>query len=100
VHLKLTESPCSARMLLASDAREVDCVISDVAMPAVVGLASPRVVRSTHSSLPIVRIIGHHELASTDEADRGGRIVREKPFDREGLPAADDCGLRVAAGGE
>jgi FixJ family two-component response regulator len=78
---------------------EVDCVISDIAMPAIDGLALQRLVREARPALPVILITGRHELAATREADRGGRIVLEKPFDRARLLAIIDSELRVSAGG-
>jgi FixJ family two-component response regulator len=85
--------------LRASAVYEVDCVISDMAMPAIDGLALQRLVRDARPTLPVILITGRHELASTSEAGRGGRTVLEKPFDRERLLAAIDSELRVSAGG-
>jgi len=85
--------------LRASAVYEVDCVISDIAMPAIDGLALQRLVREARPALPVILITGRHELAATREADRGGRIVLEKPFDRARLLAIIDSELRVSAGG-
>jgi FixJ family two-component response regulator len=84
--------------LRASAVYEVDCVISDVAMPAIDGLALQRLVREARPTLPVILITGRHELAATSEADRCGRVMLEKPFDGERLLAAIDSQLRVAAG--
>jgi FixJ family two-component response regulator len=85
--------------LRASAVYEVDCLISDIAMPAIDGLALQRLVREARPALPVILITGRHELAVASEADRGGRIVLEKPFDRGRLLAAIDSELRVSAGG-
>ena len=79
--------------------REVDCVISDVAMPIMDGFALQRLVREARPTLPVILVTGRHELAAAaTEADRGGRVLFEKPFDRERLLAAIDLELRVSAG--
>jgi FixJ family two-component response regulator len=85
--------------LRAAAVYEVDCVISDMAMPAIDGLALQRLIREARPTLPVILITGRHEFAATSEADRGGRIVLEKPFDPERLLAAEDSELRVSAGG-
>jgi FixJ family two-component response regulator len=85
--------------LRTSAVYEVDCVISDIAMPAINGLALQGLVREARPTLPVILITGRHELAATSDADRGGRIVLEKPFDRERLLAAIDSELGVSAGG-
>src|SRR5258708_1508439 len=77
---------------------EVDCVISDIAMPAIDGLALQRLVREARPTLPVILITGHDELAATSEVDRGGRIVLEKPFDRDRLLTAINLELRASAG--
>src|SRR5580704_16487030 len=85
--------------LRASAVYQVDCVISDMVMPAIDGVALQRLVREARPTLPVILITGRHELAATGEADRCGRVVLEKPFDGERLLAAIDSELRVAAGG-
>jgi FixJ family two-component response regulator len=85
--------------LRASAVYQVDCVISDMVMPAIDGLALQRLVREARPTLPVILMTGRHELAATGEADRCGRVVLEKPFDGERLLAAIDSELRVAAGG-
>jgi FixJ family two-component response regulator len=84
--------------LRTSAVYEVDCVISDIAMPAIDGLALQRLVREARPTLPVILITGRHELAVTSEADRSGRIVLEKPFDRGRLLTAINLELRVSAG--
>jgi FixJ family two-component response regulator len=84
--------------LRTSAVYEVDCVISDIAMPAIDGLALQRLVREARPTLPVILITGRHELAVTSEADRSGRIVLEKPFDRDRLLTAINLELRVSAG--
>jgi FixJ family two-component response regulator len=79
---------------------EVDCVISDIAMPAIDGFTLQRLVREVRPTLPVILITGRHEFAATNETDYRGRILLEKPFDRERLLAAIDLELRVSAGGE
>jgi FixJ family two-component response regulator len=78
---------------------EVDCVISDIAMLAVDGFALQRLVRGARPTLPVILTTGRHELATAkNEADRGGRPLLEKPFDREKLLAAINFGLRGSTG--
>jgi FixJ family two-component response regulator len=88
----------SGEFLNSSALREVDCVISDVAMPAMDGFALQRLVREARPTLPVILVTGRHELAvAATETDRGGRVFFEKPFDRERL-AAINLELRVSAG--
>ena len=85
--------------LRTSAVYEVDCVILDVAMQGIDGFALQRLIREARPTLPVILITGCHELAAADEADRGGRVLLEKPFDRERLLPAIDSELRVSAGG-
>ena len=85
----------SGEFLRSSALSEVDCVISDVAMPNTDGFALQRLVREARPTLPVILVTGRHELAATaTEADRGGRILFEKPFDRERLLSAINLVLR------
>ena len=89
----------SGEFLHSSAVCEVDCVISDIAMPIIDGFALQRLVREARPTLPVILVTGRQELAAAaTDADRGGRILFEKPFDRERLLAAIDLELRVSAG--
>jgi response regulator RpfG family c-di-GMP phosphodiesterase len=85
--------------LRTSAVYEVDCMISDAATPAIDALALRRLIREARPTLSVILVSGPHEFATTSETDRGGRILLEKPFDRESLLAATDSELRVSAGG-
>jgi FixJ family two-component response regulator len=88
-----------AEFLRSAAFSKVDCVISDVAMPAMDGFALQRLVREARPTLPVILVTGHHELAAAaTEADRGGRTLFEKPFDRERLLAAINLELQASAG--
>jgi FixJ family two-component response regulator len=90
----------SIEFLGSSALSEVDCVISDVAMPIIDGLALQQLVREARPTLPVILVTGRHDLAvATTEAERGGRILFEKPFDRGRLLAAISLELRASAGG-
>ena len=89
----------SGEVLHSSAVCEVDCVISDIAMPTIDGFALQRLVREARPTLPVILVTGRHELAAAaTEADRGGRVLFEKPFDRERLLAAINLELRESAG--
>jgi len=90
----------SSREFLQSSAlHEVDCLISDIAMPAMDGFALQRLVRRMRPTLPVILVTGHPVLAAaTIEAERGGRPLFEKPFDRDRLLAAINLELREAGG--
>lgn len=70
-------------------------------MPAVDGFALQRLIREERPTLPVILITGRHDLAAaTNELDRGGRPLFEKPFDMETLLAAINCELRGSNGGK
>ena len=90
----------SAAQFLDTAVAEVDCVISDIAMAGVDGLALQQIIRNLRPTLPVILITGHHEFATAErEATRGGRRLFEKPFDRQELLAAIDSELRGSSGG-
>jgi FixJ family two-component response regulator len=93
--VRLFASPGS--LLRTSAIYEVDCVISDIAMPEIDGFALRQLVREARPTLPVILITGRHELVSTNEVDCGAQIVLEKPFHRDKLLAAIDSQLRVSA---
>jgi FixJ family two-component response regulator len=91
----------SSDFLGSSALSEVDCVISNVALPTIDGFTLQRLVREARRTLPVLFVTGRHELAvAATEADRGGRPLFEKPFDRDGLLTAINLELRVSAGGK
>jgi FixJ family two-component response regulator len=88
-----------AEFLCSSAFSEVDCVISDVAMPTMDGFALQRLIREARPTLPVILVTGRHELAAAaTEVDRGGRTLFEKPFDRDRLLTAINLELRESAG--
>jgi PleD family two-component response regulator len=89
----------SGEFLRSSALSQADCVISDVAMPTIDGFALQRLVREARPTLPVILVTGRRELvAAATEADRGGRTLFEKPFDRERFLAAINLELRRSGG--
>jgi FixJ family two-component response regulator len=85
----------SATQFLDAAIVEVDCVISDIAMPNADGFALQQIVREFRPTLPVILITGRHEFASAEyDAARGGRLLFEKPFDKGELLAAISTELR------
>jgi FixJ family two-component response regulator len=90
----------SATQFLDTAIAEVDCVISDIAMPDADGFALQQIVRESRPALPVILITGRHEFASAEHAaGRGGRILLEKPFDKAELLAAISTELQESSGG-
>ncbi len=76
-------------LLETSDLSEVDCLISDVAMPVMDGLELARAVQGARPALPIILITGRPELLrGSPLAGLGQYRVFKKPFDGQALLAA------------
>lgn len=91
----------SAEHLLAlgADAPQ-GCVVSDVRMPGMDGLALLRSLRAAGSALPLVLITGHGDVAMAVTAMKAGAVdFLEKPFEADALLAAIETALRVGARG-
>lgn len=89
----------SAKQFLDSAIVEVDCVISDVAMPGADGFALQQIIRNFRPTLPVILITGRHEFATAEhEAARGGRLLLEKPFGTRELLAAIGSELQGSGG--
>jgi FixJ family two-component response regulator len=80
----------SAAALLESGVLpEIDCLISDVAMPAMDGFELARAVRAARPVLPVILVTGRHDLLDRSFPDTSGRYrVLKKPFSGEELLAA------------
>lgn len=86
----------TAEQFLDTKAADVDCVISDIGMPGVDGFTLQQTIRSLRPKLPVILITGRHEFAAVEyESARGGRLLFEKPFDRQELLTAIACELHA-----
>jgi FixJ family two-component response regulator len=89
----------SAKQFLDTAIAEVDCVISDIVMPGADGFALQQIIRNFRPTLPVILITGRHEFARAEhEAERGGRLLFEKPFDKAELLAAIASELQRSGG--
>jgi two-component system response regulator FixJ len=85
----------SAEELLARGVLESGCVISDVRMPGMDGLALLRHLRARGNALPLVLITGHGDVPLAVTAMKAGAVdFLEKPFEAETLLDAIETGLR------
>jgi FixJ family two-component response regulator len=90
----------SAEQFLDVAVADVDCVLSDIGMHGVDGFALQQIIRNLRPTLPVILITGRHEFAAVEhEAARGGRLLFEKPFDRQELLAAIASELEASSGG-
>ncbi len=73
----------SANAFLAlGDFGDIDCVVSDVRMPGVTGLELQRALSDRGSSLPLILMTGHGDIAMAVQALKDGAVdFLEKPFD-------------------
>jgi FixJ family two-component response regulator len=80
----------SAAELLASlPAETMGCVITDLMMPGMDGLALQEALRQTGSHLPIIFLTGHGDIPTTVQAMRGGAVdFLTKQAPKEDLIAA------------
>ena len=85
--------------LKQASALEPGCVVSDVRMPGMDGLALLRKLRADGIALPLVLITGHGDVPLAVAAMKAGAVdFLEKPFDVQALLDAIEAGLRLQAG--
>lgn len=87
----------SATAFLASDALgRHGCVVTDIRMPDMDGLALQAELVKRNSHLPVVIITGHGDIPMTVRAMRAGAVdFLEKPFARETLLASVARALEI-----
>jgi FixJ family two-component response regulator len=73
---------------------EIDCLISDVGMPAMDGCELARVAQARRPALPVILVTGRTDLLNPSAFDRPGhcRLIT-KPFAAQDLLAAVRAGL-------
>ena len=86
----------SAQALLDSAAfGEIDCLISDIGMPAIDGFALERVAHASRPELPVILITGRIELIKDRQTTERGesKTILLKPFSERELLGAIDKAL-------
>jgi two-component system, LuxR family, response regulator FixJ len=85
--------------LAAGGARDGGCVVSDVRMPGMDGLALLRHLRASGSACPLILITAHGDVPLAVAAMKAGAVdFIEKPFEAEALLSAVQAGLRQRRG--
>ena len=88
----------SAAALLESGClADIDCLISDVAMPAMDGLELARAAQAVRPALPVILVTGRPDLLHRSRLDQlGQHRVFKKPFDGQELLTAVALLLRTS----
>ena len=85
----------SAESLLASeDLNDLDCVVSDVAMPGMSGVALKSTLKHLLPSVPVILITGHMDLLSYPGSGFNENEILAKPIDGEELIHMIDIAYR------
>lgn len=75
-------------LLQHMDAAKPDCILLDLRMPGIDGMAALRILATVPAVPPIIMISAHGDIAAAVEAMRNGAVdFVEKPFDDEALYA-------------
>lgn len=86
-------------LLILGDTVKTGCVVSDVRMPGMDGLALLRRLRAAGTVLPFIMITGHADVAMAVSAMKAGAVdFLEKPFEAQALLAAIEAALRLRPG--
>jgi two-component system, LuxR family, response regulator FixJ len=80
----------SARAFLQAGIKAADtCVVADIRMPEMDGLALQREINRTIPGLPVIIMTGHGDVPMAVQAMKEGAVeFLEKPFEREALTNA------------
>jgi two-component system response regulator FixJ len=93
---RVSAFPSAEAFLARDEARDAGCVVSDIRMPGMDGLALLRRLREQGGAPPVVLITGHGDVPLAVAAMKEGAVdFLEKPFSAESLLAAVEAGLRA-----
>ncbi|MCA1385608.1 MULTISPECIES: response regulator FixJ [unclassified Bradyrhizobium] len=74
----------------------VDCIVSDICLPAMSGLELVRKVKADRADCPVLLITGHGDVSLAVEAMKAGAVdFIEKPFEEEVLLRAINSALEA-----
>lgn len=83
------------KFLDCADNSVAACVLMDIRMPGLDGLAVQERMEDRGLNFPVIVLTGHGDIALAVQAMRGGAIdFLEKPFDRERLIQSIELGFR------
>jgi two-component system, LuxR family, response regulator FixJ len=91
----------SAQTFLESlSGTEFGCVVSDIRMPGIDGIALLKQLKATHGTLPVIIMTGHGDVPLAVEAMKLGAVdFLEKPFEDDRLIGMIELALRQAESG-
>ena len=79
---------------------EFGCVVSDVRMPGIDGIALLEQLRASHGTLPVIIMTGHGDVPLAVEAMKLGAVdFLEKPFEGDRLIGMIELALQQAGSG-
>lgn len=79
---------------------EFGCVVSDVRMPGIDGIALLKQLKASHGDLPVIIMTGHGDVPLAVEAMKLGAVdFLEKPFEADRLIGMIELALRQAESG-
>lgn len=85
----------TAKALLGTELSGIDCIITDICMPAMDGFQLRDIVKKLRPDLPVFLITGRHEIADRRRVNTTGiGGFFRKPFDWPKLVTAVDDALR------
>ena len=80
--------------LLAAGLEQLDCVITDIGMPAIDGFELRDAIKARHPGIPVFLVTGRHEIGDQQRAARDDIAgFFRKPFDGQALLAAVEVAL-------
>ena len=86
--------PSAEDFLIRHDSRQHGCLVLDVSMPGLDGLALQRALESARIAVPIVFISGHGTIPATVQAMKAGAVdFLTKPISQDALLTAIDAAL-------
>ena len=94
-HVSLFDS--AHKFLESLSGMEFGCVVSDVRMPGIDGIALLEQLKASHGTLPVIIMTGHGDVPLAVEAMKLGAVdFLEKPFESDRLIGMIELALRQA----